>query len=196
MPSTTAKRPILIVDDEPEMLHSLKNLLRHDYQVFTALSGAEGLRILETEIIHLVMTDQRMPEMSGVEMLKHVRSEHPAAIRLIFTGYADVKSVIAAINQGNVFRFLSKPWEPEELLTVLRVAGEHHDHLAQRHTLMMEMARYDQECNQFCDEMLAGKFGTLTNEGAEKTERLLGKSRELLGKLDRSLAAATGRSMQ
>src|SRR5271163_2235758 len=100
MPANSPKRPILIVDDEPEMLHSLKNLLRHDYQVFTATSGAEGLRILETEIIHLVMTDQRMPEMTGVEMLKHVKSEHPAAIRLIFTGYAEVKSVIGAINQG------------------------------------------------------------------------------------------------
>jgi response regulator RpfG family c-di-GMP phosphodiesterase len=191
MPPTAFKRPILIVDDEPEVLHSLKNLLRYDYHVFTATSGADGLHILETEVVHLVMTDQRMPEMTGVEMLKHVKSEHPAAIRLIFTGYAEVKSVIAAINQGNVFRFLSKPWEPEELMSVLRLAGEHHDHIVQRHALMVELAGYEQECNQLCDDMLAGKFGTLTPEGAHKTERLLNKSRELLGRLERSLTAAT-----
>jgi response regulator RpfG family c-di-GMP phosphodiesterase len=193
MPPPTFKRPILIVDDEPEVLHSLKNLLRHDYRVFTASSGADGLHILETEIIHLVMTDQRMPEMTGVEMLKRVKNEHPAAIRLIFTGYAEVKSVIAAINQGNVFRFLSKPWEPEELMTVLRSAGEHHDHIVQRHQLMVELARYEQDCNQFCDEMLGGKFGTLTAEGTATTERLLGKSRELLMRLQDSLTAATGK---
>jgi response regulator RpfG family c-di-GMP phosphodiesterase len=193
MPPTTFKRPILIVDDEPEVLHSLKNLLRHDYRVFTASSGADGLHILENEVIHLVMTDQRMPEMTGVEMLKRVKNEHPGAIRLIFTGYAEVKSVIAAINQGNVFRFLSKPWEPEELMAVLRVAGEHHDHIVQRHQLMLELARYEQDCNQFCDDMLAGKFGTLTAEGTATTERLLGKSRELLTRLQNSLTAATGK---
>jgi response regulator RpfG family c-di-GMP phosphodiesterase len=191
MPPTAFKRPILIVDDEPEVLHSLKNLLRYDYHVFTATSGADGLHILETEVVHLVMTDQRMPEMTGVEMLKRVKNEFPAAIRLIFTGYAEVKSVIAAINQGNVFRFLTKPWEPEELLTVLRLAGEHHDHIVRRHSLMLELAGYDQECNQLCDEILAGKYGALTPEGAQKTERLLGKSQELLGRLQESLSAGT-----
>ncbi len=196
MPSTPAKRPILIVDDEPDMLHSLKNLLRHDYQVFSASSGAEGIRILEREIIHLVMTDQRMPEMTGVELLKHVKSEHPAAIRLIFTGYADVKAVIAAINQGNVFRFLSKPWEPEELMSVLQEAGEHHDHIVQRDTLLNDIARYEQDSNQFRDDVLAGKFGSLTREGAEKTEQLLATSRQLLGRLEQSLAAAMRRPMR
>jgi len=194
-PNPVTKRPILIVDDEPEMLHSLKNLLRHDYQVFTATSGAEGLRILETEVIHLVMTDQRMPEMTGVEMLKKVKNEHPAAIRLIFTGYAEVKAVIAAINQGNVFRFLSKPWEPEELMAVLRAAGAHHDHIVERHTLMIEMARYEAECDQFCDDMLAGKFGALSKEGADKTTQILGKSREFLSRLQKLLNAATAKPM-
>jgi response regulator RpfG family c-di-GMP phosphodiesterase len=192
MSATPFKRPILIVDDEPDMLHSLKNLLRHDYQIHTASSGAEGLRILETEVIHLVMTDQRMPEMTGVEMLKHVHSEHPAAIRLIFTGYAEVKSVIAAINQGNVFRFLSKPWEPEELMAVLRLAGEHHDHIVERRRLMVELAGYEQESSQFCDQLLAGKFGALTAEGAGKTTQLLDRSRELLQRLEKSLSPITG----
>lgn len=196
MSSAPSRRPILIVDDEPDMLHSLKNLLRHDYQVFIASSGAEGIRILEKEIIHLVMTDQRMPEMTGVELLKHVKNEHPAAIRLIFTGYADVKAVIAAINQGNVFRFLSKPWEPEELMAVLKEAGEHHDHIIQHNTLMSDIARYEQESNQFRDEVLAGKFGSLTKECADKTEQMLGTSRELLRRLEQSLAVATNKPIR
>src|SRR5271163_4826032 len=104
MPANSPKRPILIVDDEPEMLHSLKNLLRHDYEVFTAPSGAEGLKVLQSHVIQLVMTDQCMPVMTGVDLLEKVKNAHPAAIRLIFTGYADVKAVIAAINLGNVFR--------------------------------------------------------------------------------------------
>lgn len=196
MPPTTTKRPILIVDDEPDMLHSLKNLLRHDYQVFSASSGAEGIRILEKELIHLVMTDQRMPEMTGVELLKHVKSEHPAAIRLIFTGYADVKAVIAAINQGNVFRFLSKPWEPEELMAVLKEAGEHHDFIIQHNNLMNDLTKYEEECNHFRDAVLAGKFGTWTKEGLDKTEEMLNSSRLLLTRLEKSLAAATKMPMR
>jgi response regulator RpfG family c-di-GMP phosphodiesterase len=192
--AATPKRPILIVDDEPEMLHSLKHLLRHDYQVFTATSGAEGLKILENEVIHLVMTDQRMPEMTGVEMLNQVKNEHPAAIRLIFTGYAEVASVVAAINTGNVFRFLSKPWEPEELLAVLKIASEHHDHIVERHSLMLELTTFEQECNQFSDQLLAGNFGTLNESGADQATRLQDKSRQFLGRLQRSLAATAHQS--
>jgi DNA-binding NtrC family response regulator len=68
------------------------------------------------------MTDQRMPEMTGVEFLKRVRGEHPDAIRLLFTGYADIRAVIDAINQGNVYRYITKPWDPDELQTVIREA--------------------------------------------------------------------------
>src|SRR5947207_5136549 len=125
MPTTTAaqtpakssfRRPILVVDDEPEMLFSVRNLLRREFDVHTAASGAEGIKILQEHVIHLVMTDQRMPEMTGVELLQRVKNELPGAMRLIFTGYADVKAVIDAINQGNVFRFVTTPWEPEDLL--------------------------------------------------------------------------------
>src|SRR2546421_10637359 len=95
------KRPILVVDDEPEMLFSVRNLLRREFDVHTAASGAEGIKILQEHVIHLVMTDQRMPEMTGVELLQRVKNEHPGAMRLIFTGYADVKAVVGAINRGD-----------------------------------------------------------------------------------------------
>ena len=116
-PPPQKKRPILIVDDETEMLYSLKNLLRREFDVFTAKSGEEGMKILQEHEIHLVMTDQRMPQMTGVELLHRMKTEFPGAMRLIFTGYADIKTVIDAINQGHVFRYITKPWDPEELVT-------------------------------------------------------------------------------
>lgn len=190
MTPTPAKRPILIVDDEPEMLRSLKDLLRHDYQVFTAGSGHDGLGILEAEVIHLVMTDQRMPEMSGVELLDHVKNEHPAAIRLIFTGYADMNAIIAAINQGNVFRFVTKPWEPEELMAILHEAGEHHDRIVERNSLLEELSVYEFDTGQFRDALLAGQYGTLSPEGAVVANRLKGVGDQLNVRVRETLAAA------
>ena len=78
------------------------------------------------------MTDQRMPEMTGVEFLHRIRGEHPEAIRLLFTGYADIRAVIDAINQGNVYRYITKPWDPDELQTVIREAGERYDLIVER----------------------------------------------------------------
>jgi response regulator RpfG family c-di-GMP phosphodiesterase len=75
------------------------------------------------------MTDQRMPNVSGVELLKNVRHRHPMSIRLLFTGFADLEAIIEAINHGHIFKFVKKPWQPEELLTVVREAGEEYDRL-------------------------------------------------------------------
>ena len=94
-PSRAGKRPIRVVDDEPEMLFSLRNLLRREFDVFTAASGAEGIEVLQKQRIHVVMTDQRMPQMTGVQFLSQIKDDHPEAIRMIFTGYADVSAVIA-----------------------------------------------------------------------------------------------------
>ena len=183
------KRPILVVDDEPEMLFSLRNLLRREFEVYTAGSGAEGMRVLEEHEVHLVMTDQRMPEMTGVELLNRVKSEHPGAMRLIFTGYADIKAVIDAINQGSVFRFVTKPWDPEELLAALREAGRRYDRIVQRNQLLNEMRAYEARCIAFKDGLLSGQLGTLTPAGVAEAEHLLGSGRELIGRLDQTLAA-------
>src|SRR4051812_23363288 len=101
---------LLVVDDEPEVVHSLQDLLRFDYRVLGATRAAEGLKLVERENVHVVMTDQRMPEMTGIDFLKRLRGTHPDVVRLLFTGYADIKAVIDAINQGNVFRYITKPW--------------------------------------------------------------------------------------
>ena len=139
---------ILVVDDEPDVVRSVKDLLRLDYKVFTATSAAEGMRILQDETIDVVMTDQRMPEMTGVEFLKKVRDPHPDATRLLFTGYADISAVIDAINQGNVYRYIAKPWDPDELQTIIREACERHDLIVQRKRLIDELERANNELRQ------------------------------------------------
>ena len=133
------RHTILVVDDEPDVVKSVQDLLRLDYRVLGATRASEGIRMLEKEEIHVVMSDQRMPEMTGVQFLNHIRGEHPEAIRLLFTGYADIRAVIDAINQGNVYRYITKPWDPDELQTVIREAVERYDLIVERKRLTGEL---------------------------------------------------------
>src|ERR1022692_2308604 len=105
-----AKPCLLVVDDEPDLVQSVQDLLRFDYRVLGATRASEGLKIMQGERVHIVMSDQRMPEMTGVEMLRQVKETHPDTIRLLFTAYSDLTAVIDAINQGSVYRYIAKPW--------------------------------------------------------------------------------------
>ncbi|HEV3163511.1 MAG TPA: hybrid sensor histidine kinase/response regulator [Isosphaeraceae bacterium] len=136
-----AKPPptLLVVDDEPEVLHSVYDLFRLDYHVLTFERPAEALKALEQHSAHAVMTDQRMPEITGVQFLRQVKKLQPEATRLLFTGYADIKAIIDAINEGNVFRYITKPWDPEELQTIVRQAVEHHDLVVEKKRLVAEL---------------------------------------------------------
>src|SRR5262245_58827251 len=133
------KHCLLVVDDEPDLVHSVQDLLRFEYRVLGATRASEGLRVMEREQVHIVMSDQRMPEMTGVEFLRRLRDSHPDAVRLLFTAYADIKAVIDAINQGSVYRYITKPWEPQELQAVLRQAVEHYELVAERKRLLAEL---------------------------------------------------------
>lgn len=116
---------ILCVDDEPNILSSLRRLFRQaGYQVIVANSGAEGLQTLEKEAIDLVISDMRMPEMDGATFLRHVRERWPECLRILLTGYADISSTIEAINQGEIFRYISKPWDDNDLQLIVRHALE------------------------------------------------------------------------
>lgn len=106
---------ILVVDDEDAILESLAFTLGVEYEIFTATSGEEGLEILDREEIALVISDQVMPGMSGVEFLEKVIERNPRAIRMMLTGYADMPSLVSAINEGRIYRYLPKPWEPDDL---------------------------------------------------------------------------------
>jgi signal transduction histidine kinase len=134
-----SKHCLLVVDDEPDLVHSVQDLLRFDYRVLGATRAADGLKIMDKEEVHIVMTDQRMPEMTGVEFLKKLRQTHPDVVRLLFTAYADIKAVIDAINQGSVYRYIPKPFDPQELQTVLKQAVEHYDLLAERKDLLAQL---------------------------------------------------------
>ena len=134
-----AKPCLLVVDDEPDLVDSVRDLLRPDYKVLVATKASDGLRLMEQERVQIVMSDQRMPEMTGVEMLSRIREHFPDTVRLLFTAFADLDVVINAINQGSVYRYISKPWETSELKATLRQAYEFYQLQAERRSLLSEL---------------------------------------------------------
>ena len=119
------KQTLLLVDDEPNILSSLRRLFRpRGYKVLTAESGAAGLEILERENVDLVISDMRMPEMDGAQFLEKVRERKPETIRLLLTGYSDITSILAAINRGEIYRYITKPWDDNDIQLVVRHALE------------------------------------------------------------------------
>lgn len=116
-----AQATLLCVDDEANITNSLKRLFRpHGYRILTAQSGAEGLLLFGSEPVDLVISDMRMPEMNGAQFLEQVRAKWPNTMRILLTGYADVESTIAAINKGEIHRYVSKPWDDHNMLVMVR----------------------------------------------------------------------------
>ncbi len=115
---------VLYVDDEPNNLNMFKASFRLDYEIFTAISARDALEIIKREPIHVVIADQRMPEVSGVEFFEQLLSENPEPIRILLTGYTNIESVIDAINRGQVFRYIKKPWEEDDLRLTIENAYE------------------------------------------------------------------------
>ncbi|WP_370807172.1 response regulator [Simplicispira lacusdiani] len=107
---------LLLVDDEVFILSAIKRLLRRDgYQILTAESGQEGLQVMETTSVDVIVSDQRMPGMTGVEFLREARKRFPSTIRIVLSGYTELQSVTDAINEGAVYKFLTKPWDDGHL---------------------------------------------------------------------------------
>jgi response regulator RpfG family c-di-GMP phosphodiesterase len=112
---------VLLVDDEESILNSLRRLLRgQPYEVLLATSGAQALEIMALEPVDLVMSDARMPNMDGATLLAHIHQHYPDTLRILLTGYADLTTIVKAINEGQIDRYISKPWHDEELLLTLR----------------------------------------------------------------------------
>ncbi len=125
---------ILVVDDEVEVVNSLRRLLRRNsFEVETALSGREGLLKLLSFEPDVVLSDFRMPEMNGAEMLSKVKALRPLTLRLILSGYADLNSVITSVNEGEICRFFSKPWDDEALVASLKALLRERAVLAELH---------------------------------------------------------------
>lgn len=128
---------ILIVDDEASNLRALERLFRTEYDVLTAGSGADALSLLEHHDMALLIADQRMPEMSGIELMRRTARLRPHMVRILLTGYTDVDSLIEAINTGHVYKYITKPWNNDDLLLTVARALEHYETLKSRHNLQM-----------------------------------------------------------
>lgn len=116
-------RTLLLVDDEENILRALTRILRGDgYRIFTATSVRDGLEILREHEVRVVISDQRMPEMSGIEFLATVKRMYPGTVRIMLSGYSDAAAVTDAINRGTICKFLSKPWNDEDIRLQVRGA--------------------------------------------------------------------------
>ncbi len=108
--TTNAKKTIICVDDEPRILNSLKMLLKKDFNVLTTTDGNEAIELLEKQKAHVIISDQRMPKMTGVDLLRQSTEISPNTMRILLTGYSDLAAVIGSINEGEIYRFINKPW--------------------------------------------------------------------------------------
>lgn len=115
---------VLYVDDEVHNLNSFKAGFRRKFNIFTAESAVEGRKVLENELIHVIITDQRMPVTTGIEFLESIIPDFPDPIRILLTGYADINAVIDAINKGQVYKYIQKPWMDEDLRINIEKAYE------------------------------------------------------------------------
>lgn len=123
-----SKFKILYVDDEENNLFSFKATFRLKYDVITAISAADAIKILEEQPdIAIIITDQRMPNMTGVEFLHSIKENHPLPMRILLTGYTDINALIEAVNLGKIHYYLSKPWSEEELDKTIKEAYGHYE---------------------------------------------------------------------
>src|SRR5919112_469283 len=177
---------ILIVDDEPANLRLLERLFRREYAVVAASSGEEALRLLEQHDVALLITDQRMPGMTGIELLKRVAPLRPQMTRIILTGYTDVGALVEAINCGQVYKYVTKPWSNDELRLTVARAVEHHETNRSRHELSLTNERLVGRMR----EMTRGFVRAIADALEAKDEHVHGHAQRV-----RSYAAAVGRQM-
>jgi DNA-binding NtrC family response regulator len=135
------KISIVYLDDENDALKNFKALYRIDFKVFTTTSPEEARKIIETNDIHIIVTDQRMPNITGVEFLTSIIKKHPDPIRILLTGYSDINAVIGAINKGQIYRYMSKPFAVEEMKNMLENAAEIYFLRKDKEQLLKDIAR-------------------------------------------------------
>ncbi len=178
---------ILIVDDEPSNLRLLERLFRRDHNVISAPNGIEAMRLLEQHDIALVITDQRMPGMSGIELLKHTASLRPHMVRIILTGFIDVGELVEAINCGQIYKYVTKPWNNDELRLTVERALQHYETNRSRH----ELAHVNERLVSQMKAMTRSFVRSVADALEAKDEYIHGHSRRVGG-----YAVAIGRRME
>ncbi|HEY5656774.1 MAG TPA: response regulator [Myxococcota bacterium] len=148
---------ILVVDDEEAILETMTYTFQDDYEVFTSTSARRALDILdEHRPFAVVLTDQRMPDMSGVEFMAEVCKRHPATVRMILTGFSDMEAIIQAINDGHVYAYITKPWEPEQLKQLMKQAVAHHRLRSENDKLLSELQSANHLLRAVMDQLDTG----------------------------------------
>jgi two-component system response regulator HupR/HoxA len=139
------KEKILVVDDQVEILNALERQLKAEYKVYTSSNGDEALDLLKKNVFAVVLADQRMPGMTGVDFLRRSISIQPNIVRILITAYADIQASIDAVNQGQIYYYISKPWEPEELRLIVQRAVERYDLQRKNKQLTEELQRANEQ---------------------------------------------------
>lgn len=171
-----SKPCVLFVDDEKNIQSAVKRLLRREsYDVVIVGSGKEALEVLEKRPVDLILTDHRMPGMTGAQLLREVRLRWPETIRMILSGYAEVNAIIAAINEGEIYKYLTKPWNDEEIKLDIRRALEQRKLEAENERLTCEIKKQNDE--------LRG-LTALLDEQAKTADLKLSLSQEILEVID------------
>jgi len=162
---------VLYLDDEEPNLFSFKAAFRRDFEVHTCAEPHQAVRMLDDHEFHVVLSDQRMPRISGVEFFELIMPDHPDISRVLVTGYADTDAVVDAINKGQVYRFVSKPWNEEELRSVIKSA-----HALNRtrvnsarngHRVLSALNGFAEDLDRFSGELAAGGAGAAAGVGAD-----------------------------
>lgn len=148
------KYSILYVDDEEFNLTSFKAIFRRDYNILTAISGKDGLQILKDNPVHLIITDQRMPDMTGVEFLESIAEDYMFVRRIIITGFSDMEAIIRAINRGNIYRYITKPWDVNDLKITIANAINAYATDTKNRNLTIELQKQLLQINELNQEQI------------------------------------------
>ncbi len=141
---------LLVVDDELEVTKALARQFRKKYNIFTATNAMQAIDVMESQHIQVVLSDQRMPGLTGIDFFSKIKDKYPDALKLIITGYSDIEAVIGAINEGQVFRYITKPWNPVELESTIKEAFEKYELITKNRKLMLTL----REANQSLEEKI------------------------------------------
>lgn len=164
---------ILYIDDEENNLTSFKSTFRRDYHIHVASTGQEGLEIMEKHNIQLVITDQRMPDMTGIEFLEKIVPLYPDCMRMILTGFSDMEAIIQAINKGNIYRYVSKPWNREDLKITIDSALEVYNLKSQNKHLIQDL----QDANRNLEQKVMERTRQLEQQRQNITDSIKYASR-------------------
>ncbi len=139
------KQTVLIIDDEQSVLNSLRRTLREDFDILLSLSGEAGLQLMHEREVSVVLADQRMPNMTGVEFFQKAQKVQPDTERILITGYSDIEAVIEAVNVGKIFYYIQKPWEPDAVRMLVRRAAQQYKLVQENRMLMRELQQTNQD---------------------------------------------------